>query len=155
MGADCRAEVRSLLVQTQPPAAAVDGARRLCQARSASGDAVATYHLALLDLGPGGWNPEAAIPLIKDAARAGVPEAQYWLAWQYDSGPLLPDDPGAARRWYESAAAQSHRLALLRLAEIYEQGALGATVRKLRGEPVLKARSHSIRSPRQTIFSAS
>jgi len=124
--ADCRAEVRALLVQPEPAAASVADARRLCAAASEAGDPVATYHLALLDLGPAGWNPEGAAPLITQAARAGVPEAQYWLAWQLDSGPLLPNDPDASRRWYEAAAAQSHRLALLRLAEVYERGELGA-----------------------------
>lgn len=128
VAADCRAEVRALLVQPEPAAASVADAQRVCTAASAAGDPVATYHLALLDLGPAGWHPERATPLIMEAAEAGVPEAQYWLAWQLDSGPLLPNNPAAARGWYEAAAAQSHRLALLRLAEVYERGELGARV---------------------------
>lgn len=127
VAADCRTEVRALLVQSQPAPDSVAAARRLCSTASQAGDAIATYHLGLLDLGPAGWHQEQATPLIREAAEAGVPEAQYWLAWQLDSGPLLPNDPAEARRWYEAAAAQSHRLALLRLAEVYEHGELGAS----------------------------
>lgn len=126
--ADCRTDVRALLVQSAPDPDAVTAARALCGRASELGDPLATYHLALLDLGPDGWQPDRAADLITSAAEAGVPEAQYWLAWQFDTGPLLPDDPAAARRWYEAAASQSHRLALLRLAEIYERGELGAPV---------------------------
>ena len=123
--ADCRAEVRALLLQAAPATETVASARAVCEAAQASGDAVATYHLALLDLGPGQWAPERAAERIRTAAEAGVPEAQYWLAWQLDKGPLLPGDPAAARRWYEAAARQSHRLAILRLAEAHERGELG------------------------------
>lgn len=125
--ADCRASVRALLVQSSPAVAAVAEARELCTSAGAAGDPVATYHLALLDLGPGGWNPQRAELLIREAAAAGVSEAQYWLAWQLDQGPLLSNHSAEARRWYEAAAARSHRLALLRLAEVYERGELGAT----------------------------
>jgi TPR repeat protein len=131
LAADCRLDVRALLVQSPADPAAVAAARELCGRASAQGDPVATYHLALLDLGPDGWNPDRAAGLITKAAEAGVPEAQYWLAWQLDTGPLLRNDPAAALRWYEAAARQSHRLALLRLAEIYESGELGAPVRPL------------------------
>lgn len=123
--ADCPTEVRSLLLQAEPAATAVAEARALCEAARADGDPVATYQLALLDLGPDGWNPDRAIPGIRQAAQAGVPEAQYWLAWQLESGPLLPNDRAESLRWYQEAAARSHRLALARLAEAYELGELG------------------------------
>jgi TPR repeat protein len=126
--ADCRTAVRALLVQSEPDPDAVTAARALCGRASEQGDPLATYHLALLDLGPDGWQPDRAAALITSAAEEGVPEAQYWLAWQFDAGPLLPNDPAAARHWYEAAASQSHRLALLRLAELYERGELGAPV---------------------------
>jgi TPR repeat protein len=116
------------LLQSEPDAAAVAEARRGCEIEQAAGDPVAGYQLALLDLGPDGWNPERATPLIRQAADAGVPEAQYWMAWQLEQGPLLDNDPIAARRWYEAAAEQSHRLALVRLADAYELGQLGVPV---------------------------
>lgn len=127
LAADCRTEVRALLVQSAPAADAVSAVRQLCTAASARGEADASYQLALLDLGPDGWRPERAIPLITQAADAGVPEAQYWLAWQQDTGPLLPNNPDESLRWYQAAAAQSHRLALARLADAYEFGELGLT----------------------------
>lgn len=125
---DCRDAVRPLLLQSQPDATAVANARRICEAGRAQGDPDAGYQLALLDLGPDGWNPERATPLIREAADAGVPEAQYWMAWQLEEGPLLANDPVAARGWYEAAAEQSHRLALVRLAQAHEAGELGIAV---------------------------
>jgi TPR repeat protein len=56
-----------------------------------------------------------------------VSEAQYWLGWQTESGPLLPHDALVARGWYERAAVGRHRLALERLARAYEAGELGLT----------------------------
>ena len=73
--ADCRADVRALLLLTDPASEAVADARRVCTAASDAGDPVATYHLALLDLGPDGWHPERASRSIRQAAEAGVPEA--------------------------------------------------------------------------------
>ena len=147
VAADCRTEVRALLVQPKPPAAGGANAQRLCAAASEAGDAVAAYHLALLDLGPAGWHPDKATPLIQAAAEAGVPEAQYWLGWQLDSGPLLPDNPAEARRWYEAAAAQSHRLALLRLAEVYERGELGASVVPARAAEMRELAAQCLANP--------
>jgi len=121
----CRAALRPLLSRAGPPASALARVRRLCETEYAAGSADAAYQLALLDLGLQRWRPDAAIPLIEKAAAAGVPEAQYWLGWQYESGPLLDNDIALARRWYQAAAEREHRLALRRLADAYAGGELG------------------------------
>jgi uncharacterized protein len=126
--ADCRAVVRPLLLSAAPAPAEVAAARAQCVAEAAAGSADAGYQLAFFSLGLGGeWAPEVAIPLVRAAADAGVSEAQYWLAWQSEEGPLLPNDQATALGWYRLAAAANHRLALDRLARAYEQGELGLT----------------------------
>jgi TPR repeat protein len=122
---ECRAALRPLLMQSDPPAPGLARVRELCETGLATGDPDAAYQLALLDLGLQRWQPETAIPLIKEAAIAGVPEAQYWLAWQYEAGPLLENDSALALRWYQAAAVREHRLALQRLANAYAAGELG------------------------------
>ncbi len=126
LAGDCRARLRPLLLDTNPDPAALQGVRELCQSEADAGDADSLYQLALFDLGLGGrWEPREAIPKITEAAADGVPEAQYWLAWQYEAGPLLPHDPGIALGWYERAANANHRLAIARLAQAYAAGELG------------------------------
>lgn len=126
LAGDCRAQLRPLLTSTNPDGAALATVRARCQAQADAGDPDALYQLALFDLGLGGnWQPQAAIPRILDAAGQGVAEAQYWLAWQYEAGPLLPDDTATALGWYQRAASADHRLAIARLAQAYEAGELG------------------------------
>lgn len=126
---DCRAGLQPLLLQPEPLASDLARVRQLCAAAADAGDADATYQLALFSLGLGGnWQPAEAIPLIRSAADRGVPEAQYWLAWQSESGPVLAHDPAVALSWYRKAAAGRHRLALQRLAEASERGELGLPV---------------------------
>lgn len=128
LAGECRSLVRPLMLQSAPGADAIGAARQRCETEAAAGDYDATYQLALFDLGLGGaWNPDAAIPRMRDAAEGGVSEAQYWLAWQSESGPVLPHDLRVARSWYERAAAGRHRLALARLATAWENGELGLT----------------------------
>jgi len=123
---ECRASLRPLLLEAQPDPAALADVRRECEAEARAGDADATYQLALFHLGLGGeWQPDAAIPLMKEAAASGVSEAQYWLAWQSEEGPLLPHDAATALGWYERAAEANHRLALARLVRAYQTGELG------------------------------
>jgi TPR repeat protein len=123
---ECRARLRPLLLETAPDPAALAEVRRGCAAEVEAGDADSLYHLALFHLGLGGeWQPALAIPMIREAAASGVPEAQYWLAWQTEAGPLLPHDPAQALGWYERAADANHRLALARLAQAWEAGELG------------------------------
>jgi TPR repeat protein len=126
--ADCRAVLRPLLLSAAPATADIAAARTQCTAEAAAGSADAGFQLAFFSLGLGGeWSPDTAIPLIRAAADAGVSEAQYWLAWQAEEGPLLANDQATALGWYRLAAAANHRLALDRLARAYERGELGLT----------------------------
>lgn len=130
---DCRDSLRPLLLDGDPAATDIARVRERCVRAADAGDADALYQLALIHLGLAGrWEPDQALPLIRRAADAGIPEAQYWLAWQFEEGPLLPDDQPAALRWYEAAAASRHRLALERLARAYERGELGLPVDRAR-----------------------
>jgi hypothetical protein len=123
---ECRERLRPLLLDADPFREAVAEVRALCEREAEAGSADARYQLALFHLGLAGeWQPESAIPLIRDAAGAGVAEAQYWLAWQYEAGPLLDHDQALALSWYQRAANVKHRLAIGRLAQAYERGELG------------------------------
>ena len=126
---ECRALVRPLLMQAAPPAPELARVQALCRAESRDGDPDATYQLAFFLLGLGGvWQPDDALPLIRSAANRGVSEAQYWLAWQSEAGPVLPHDDQIALGWYRMAADANHRLALQRLADAWERGELGLPV---------------------------
>jgi TPR repeat protein len=130
---DCAADTRALLATSEPDVTRLSEVRSACEADAASGDPLATYQLALFDLGLGGaWDPATATTRMLDAAAGGVPEAQYWLAWQYETGPLLPDDVALSLQWYERAANGNHVLALGRLAQAYEFGELGLNVDTIR-----------------------
>jgi TPR repeat protein len=122
---ECRVTLRPLLLQQNPDSAQLSAIRELCQREANAGDPEAVYQLSFFFLGLDSWDPDKASALILTAAEGGVPEAQYWLAWQYDSGPLLPNDPVLALQWYQVSAEKDHRLALERLAEAYTVGALG------------------------------
>ena len=126
LAGECRQALRPLLFQTAPDTRELATVRARCQAEADAGDADSLYRLALMKLGLGGqWEPDAAIPMIREAAAAGVPEAQYWLAWQSEAGPLLSHDDATALSWYQRAASANHRLAIGRLAQAYGAGELG------------------------------
>jgi len=125
---ECRAALRPLLLQNPPPQADLLAVRSFCAAQAEAGDADAEYQLAMFHLGLVDWDVDTAVPMIQSAARNGVPEAQYWLAWQYDEGPLLPDDTPLALQWYQAAGENEHRLALSRLAVAYQNGELGLAI---------------------------
>jgi TPR repeat protein len=128
LAGECRGMLRPLLLQKSPQSAELAAVREICKAEVAKGDPDSEYRLAMFYLGLTSWDVRTAIPMIMSAAQSGVPEAQYWLAWQYDKGPLLADDVDMARHWYERAGDNEHRLALQRLAEAYEHGDLGLPV---------------------------
>ena len=137
----CRADLRPLLRATgTPDAGRVDAVRATCSREAEGGDADALYQLALMDLGLAGrFEPDVAVPRIRQAAEQGVSEAQYWMAWQSEAGPLLANDAATALDWYRRAAESNHRLALDRLATAYEKGELGLTA-DAREATVLRAR---------------
>lgn len=129
LAGECRALVQPLLLQANPDSAELARSRALCRSEADAGDPEATYQLALFSLGlAGNWQPDEAIPLVQSAANDGVPEAQYWLAWQSEAGPALPHDRAIALAWYQKAADGNHRLALQRLADAWEHGELGLPV---------------------------
>ncbi|MBT8443031.1 MAG: SEL1-like repeat protein [Gammaproteobacteria bacterium] len=125
---ECRAALRPLLLQNPPPRDELLAVRSFCVAQAEAGDADAEYQLAMFYLGLVDWDVDQAVPMIQSAARNGVPEAQYWLAWQYDEGPLLPNDAQLALQWYRAAGENEHRLALTRLAVAYQNGDLGLAI---------------------------
>jgi TPR repeat protein len=128
MAGDCRAVLRPLLLENPPVRERLLEAQSLCVAEAEAGDADAVYQSALLHLGLLDWDPGTAIPMIQTAARDGVAEAQFWLAWQYEEGPLLPNNTELAREWYEQAGNNEHYLALDRLASAYRNGELGLAI---------------------------
>lgn len=121
----CRDALRPVLLQSSPDRALLTDILRLCEGQAEGGDPDALYQLSLLYLGLLTWQPHKAIPMIRSAADSGIPEAQYWLAWQHESGPLLNNDTELALHWYLLAGEQEHRLALNRLAGVYADGDLG------------------------------
>jgi TPR repeat protein len=122
---NCRAAVRPLLAAKSPDPERLNRIKTLCRDEADAGDPMATYQLSFFYLGLGGWDPEKATDLMFSAAERGIPEAQYWLAWQYDAGPLLSNEPELALTWYQRAAESDHPLALYRLAKAYDGGELG------------------------------
>ena len=132
MAGECREALRPLMLQTPLNQPALREVQVLCTAEAEAGDADALYQSALLHLGLLDWDADKAIPMIESAAHQGVPEAQYWMAWQYEEGPLLPNDAQRALHWYELAGDSEHRLALGRLADAYENGELGLTANAIK-----------------------
>lgn len=122
---DCRAELRPLLLAQPPDRTALLELQSFCQAEADAGDVDSLYQAALFHLGLVDFDVDRALPMIETAATQGVSEAQYWLAWQYEAGPLLPDNLQLALEWYQRAADNEHRLALNRLATAYLSGELG------------------------------
>ena len=125
---NCREALRPVLLQTEPDRERLPGLYELCEGQARAGDPDALYQLSLLHLGLLDWQPDRAITMMRRAAVAGISEAQYWLAWQYEDGPLLDNEAGSALFWYREAGDKEHRLALNRLIEIYSNGELGQTV---------------------------
>lgn len=123
--ARCRDALRPVLLAANLDRALLPDIQALCEQQAGAGDPDALYQLSLLHLGLSDWQPDKAIPMIRNAADRGVPEAQYWLAWQREAGPLLENDAERALHWYQQAAESEHRLALDRLAGVYENGELG------------------------------
>jgi TPR repeat protein len=129
LAGECRTLLNPLLLTLEPDPDRLAEVRALCAAEAGAGDADALYQLALFQLGLNGeWAPEEATVKVAAAATAGVPEAQYWMAWQRETGTLLAADVDEALRWYQLAADAEHRLALVRLAEAYAAGELGLPV---------------------------
>ncbi len=74
-----------------------------------------------MELGKAG-DLEAAFPLIRAAAEAGIADAQYTLGTMYAHGQGTAQSKATAREWYRRAAAQEHAEALFNLGLHYDQG---------------------------------
>lgn len=68
------------------------------------------------------------VGLLQKAAENGLPEAQFSLGWQYESGAKVARDPESAFRLYESAARQGYSLAVSRMIRVFSNGELGKSV---------------------------
>ena len=97
-----------------------------------AGDAKAMYYLSNVyfrgvpDLVSA--NSDLAIGLLRKAADAGEPDAQFALAWHLESGVFLKSKPSEAVRLYEQSASGGSALAMSRLARIYAEGELNEPI---------------------------
>jgi FOG: TPR repeat, SEL1 subfamily len=67
-------------------------------------------------------NVKAAIPVLKQAAEAGHPEAQYNLGYCYQSGTGVTQSDRTANTWYMRAATQGYKDAQFKIAYSYALG---------------------------------
>ncbi len=61
-------------------------------------------------------------PEVFELAEEGDADAQVTLGWLYETGGGVPQDTGAAARWYRKSAAQDNALAQYALGELYVRG---------------------------------
>ena len=90
------------------------------ESAASSGDAKAMFMLAKSKLDTGGYADGAA--LMKRAANAGEPAAQYRLGKLHEKGLGVPRDLSLARKWTERAADGGNIRAMHDLAVFYAQG---------------------------------
>jgi TPR repeat protein len=74
-----------------------------------------------MELGKAG-DIDAALPLIRSAAEAGLAEAEYTLGTMYTHGQGVAESKTIAREWYHKAAAQDHPGAIYSIGLHYDQG---------------------------------
>jgi len=67
-------------------------------------------------------DPKRAEDMMKEAARRGLPTAQYDLGEMLLDGAAGPPDAEAALPWLEMASSAGHPIAQFRLGELYEDG---------------------------------
>jgi TPR repeat protein len=67
-------------------------------------------------------DPRRAEDMMKEAARRGLPTAQYDLGEMLLDGAAGPPDAKAAVPWLEMASSAGHPIAQFRLGELYEDG---------------------------------
>ncbi len=83
-----------------------------------------------------------ALKWYLDLAEQGDADAQYNLAFMYETGFSVPKDNGKAARWYEPAAEKKHVLAQLRLGLMYLAGA-GVKQSEIQADKLLSAAAKS------------
>lgn len=112
-----------------PDMARMPEAIELWQKLAGKGDSKAMYYLSAAyfrgvpDIVQA--DDKAALSLLEKSAEQGLPEAQFSLGWQYESGAKVEIDPERAFRFYESAARQGYSLAVSRLIRVFSNGELG------------------------------
>ena len=74
-----------------------------------------------MELGKAG-DLDAAFPLIRSAAEAGLAQAQFTLGTMYTHGQGVPQSKAMAREWYHRAAGQDHPEAIYNIGLHYDQG---------------------------------
>lgn len=74
-----------------------------------------------MELGKAG-DVDAAFPLIRSAAEAGLAQAQFTLGTMYTHGQGVAQSKAMAREWYHKAAAQDHAEAIYNIGLHYDQG---------------------------------
>jgi len=91
------------------------------------GDTRSMLGLAYMRLNPnaGQFDPVAAVDLLKRAADAGAPEAQFELAKLYEQGIGVNADSAKALELYQAAARQNFADAINDLGFLHHQGGLG------------------------------
>lgn len=70
-------------------------------------------------------NPKLAFQMFQTAAFELHPDAMYWLGRLYEEGVGIPKDYAKAVEYYAAAGAKGQEDAIVRTAEIYNQGLLG------------------------------
>lgn len=135
VAADERSE-RATVLYEQTFGAAVPDPERISEALTlwrelAAEDPKALYYLSAAYMqGAAGLldrNEAHGITLLMEAAEKEVPEAQFALAWQYESGEGMTQDFLRALAQYENAAAQGYALAISRMIRVYSLGELGVS----------------------------
>lgn len=97
--------IRDRLIGLASPAAALDRAVRLIEQHDFA----------------------AAFPLLRRAAKAGIPDAEYWIAQCYLKGECVPSNRAEAAWWLEHAATRGHVEAQLLLAALNVRGLVDTT----------------------------
>lgn len=99
--------------------------RLFMEKAAASGNALASFNLAQLILSErlGGAGREAAFPHFMDAAKKGIPDAQYAVAQYYAQGVApVGEDLETAAFWLSGAAAQNFDTAQLEYGQMLLSG---------------------------------
>lgn len=102
----------------------LEEAKRWYRNAAAQGHVRARRRLEALEGRPARSGSETvAIKWYQDLAEQGDADAQYNLAFMYETGFSVPKDSGKAAHWYDLAAEKKHVLAQMRLGLMYLAGA--------------------------------
>ncbi|KAK6523949.1 hypothetical protein TWF281_001907 [Arthrobotrys megalospora] len=100
-----------------------------------------------------GKNEELAFKYAKQAAKSGLPTAEFAMGYFYEIGMQVPVDLGEARNWYNKAAAHGNKDARGRLDGISRSRTLSRNDHERVALPRIRA-SRSVRVPNRPISTA-